>query len=298
MKSKMCRGHYTYKQTSLLAVFLIVMTASASNGIAQDSGKKSATKVVLASEVQWQQLNPKRGDSSPQAATLWGDRNGTEATGFLVKFVDGFSSPPHIHNVSYRGVVIAGGVHNDDPEAKPMWMPAGSYWTQPAGEVHITASRGVGIAFIEIDKGPYLVLPVEEAADNGERPVNVDPSNIVWLDGTNTSWIGQPQTEIGKGPEIAFLWGNPKDDQISGTLVKLPAGFSGKIHSQAESFQAVVVAGQSTLQLADEAEIKSLSPGSYVTSQGAVSHQISCQTGDSCVIYVRSKGKFKVIPQS
>ena len=115
----------TYNQ-AFFFFFFIGITTFASNGIAQETASTMGTKVVLASEVEWEQLNPKRGDQSPQAATLWGDRNGTEATGFLVKFVDGFSSPPHIHNVSYRGVVIAGGVHNDDPEAKPMWMPAGS----------------------------------------------------------------------------------------------------------------------------------------------------------------------------
>ncbi len=90
-------------------------------------------KVVLSSELVWEKLNPARGDQSPQSATIWGDRKGTEATGFLAKFVDGFSSPPHIHNVSYRAIVLQGLVHNDDPNAALMWMPPGSFWTQPAG---------------------------------------------------------------------------------------------------------------------------------------------------------------------
>ena len=285
----------TYNLILLLAILLGIVT-NASNGNAQETATKPATKIVLASEVDWEQLNPKRGDQSPQAATLWGDRNGTEATGFLVKFVDGFSSPPHIHNVSYRGVVIAGGIHNDDPEAKPMWMPAGSYWTQPAGEVHITSSRGVGVAFIEIDKGPYLVLPTEEANDNGERPVNVDPSNIVWQDASNTSWVGKPAKTNNKGPAIAFLWGIPKDGQFNGTLIKLPAGFRGEILSQADSFQAVVIEGQPQLQRSGGGEIKSLTPGSYIASRGAAANRISCNADDGCVIYVRSKGKYKVIP--
>lgn len=285
----------THNPTLFLAILLGIAT-NASNGIAQETAKKATTRVVLASEVDWEQLNPKRGAQSPQAATLWGDRNGTEAAGFLVKFVDGFSSPPHIHNVSYRGVVIAGAIHNDDPEAKPMWMPAGAYWTQPAGEVHITSSRGVGVAFIEIDKGPYLVLPIEEAKDNGERPVNVDPSNIVWQDASNNSWVGKPAKNNRKGPVIAFLWGIPKDGQFNGTLVKLPAGFSGEILSQADSFQAVVIGGQPTIQLSSGGEFKSLTPGSYIASHGAFANQISCKADEGCVIYVRSKGKYKVIP--
>jgi hypothetical protein len=134
-----------------------------------------SVEIVPTSEVEWEQLNPARGDKSPQAGTLWGDRKGTVPTGFLAKFVDGFSSPPHIHNATYRAVVISGRVHNDDPDAADMWMPPGSFWTQPKGEVHITAAKGVtNVALVEIDKGPYLVLPVEEAFDSGERPVNVD----------------------------------------------------------------------------------------------------------------------------
>ena len=134
---------------------------------------------LRAQDVDWSPLNPARGDKSPQAANLWGDRTEDGATGFLVKFVDGFSSPPHIHNVTYRGVVIAGEVHNDDPDAANMWMPNGSFWTQPAGEVHITAVGPTGgTAFLEIQSGPYLVRPSIEAFDNGERPINMEARNL------------------------------------------------------------------------------------------------------------------------
>ena len=105
-----------------------------SDSIATEPAAEPAATVVLASGVKWEQLNPARGDKSPKAATLWGDRKGPVPTGFLVQFVDGFSSPPHIHNVSYRGVVISGLIHNDDPDAEEMWMPAGSFWTQPKGD--------------------------------------------------------------------------------------------------------------------------------------------------------------------
>lgn len=292
-ESKMDQGHFTIRHALLPAVLLIAMTATGSHGMAQESTRRAETKVVLASEVWWEQLNPKRGDQSPQAATLWGDRSGTEATGFLVKFVDGFSSPPHIHNVTYRGVVIAGRIHNDDPEAKPMWMPAGSYWTQPAGEVHITASRGSGVAFIEIDRGPYLVLPVEEATDNGERPLNVDPSNIVWLNGSNTSWIRKSKSATSgasndNGPKVAFLWGEPQEGQANGTLIKLPAGFTGKIRTDS-NIRAVVIEGQAKY---GETDSKAMTAGSLFSSQGKATHQVSSDS--ECVMYVRSDGKYEV----
>ena len=59
-----------------------------------------------------------------------------------------------------------------------MWMGPGSYWSQPAGETHITSAKGSPTtAFLEILDGPYLVRAANEAFDSGERPVNVDPSN-------------------------------------------------------------------------------------------------------------------------
>ena len=53
------------------------------------SSAPSPVEVVLASEVEWNHLNPARGDKAPSAATLWGDRNGTGATGFLLRPSDG-----------------------------------------------------------------------------------------------------------------------------------------------------------------------------------------------------------------
>jgi hypothetical protein len=59
-------------------------------------------------------------------------------------------------------------VHNDDPDAANMWMGPGSFWSQPAGEPHITsaAAEGGATIFLEILEGPYLVRPTKEAFDN------------------------------------------------------------------------------------------------------------------------------------
>jgi hypothetical protein len=256
-----------------------------------------SNEVILASEVKWEQLNPARGDKSPKAGTLWGNRKGFVPTGFLVKFVDGFSSPPHIHNVSYRGVVISGLIHNDDPNAADMWMPTGSFWTQPKGEVHITAAKGgTNMAYIEIEKGPYLVLPTEKAFDSGERPVNIDASNIVWLGASNINWVEQSRMPASdNGAKIAFLWGKPQDNQLNGTLVKLPAGFTGKINSRSSIFQAVVIKGQPQYQVS-ETNVKVLRPGSYFGSKGKSLYQVSLKADEECIIYVRSKGKFDITP--
>ena len=275
-------------------VFASIITAC----VSLQAVAEPTNEVVLKSEAEWTYLNPARGDKAPMAGTLWGDRSGNGPTGFLLKPKDGFESPPHIHNVSYRGVVISGVIHNDDPNAADMWMPAGSFWTQPKGEVHITAAKGTDtLAYIEIEEGPYLVLPAEKAFDSGERPVNVDKSNIVWLDASDITWIDQPGMQAStNGPKVAFLWGNPQDDQLNGTLVKLPAGFTGKIRSHGSTFRAVVIQGRPKHLLPGETDVKTMEPGSYFSSKGESVHQISCEAGEGCIIYVRMEGKFDVIP--
>ncbi len=278
---------------ALIGVMSAAITACAGVQVPAES----TSRVVLTSEVKWDHLNPKRGDLAPKAGTLWGDRNGTEPTGFLLKPPADFQSPPHIHNVSYRGVVIRGLFHNDDPNAANMWMPAGSFWTQPKGEVHITAAKDTDtLAYIEIEKGPYLVLPKEEEFDSGERPVNVDESNIVWLDAANITWIDQPGMKgSAHGPKVAFLWGDTQKGQLNGTFIKLPAGFTGKIDSHGSTFRAVVIKGQPQYQMS-KTDTKTLEPGSYFSSKGESVHQLSSAGGEESVIYVRTDGRYVVIP--
>ena len=250
-----------------------------------DPQAEASFEVVSVSEVEWEQLNPARGDRSPQAGTLWGDRQAPVPTGFLAKFVDGFSSPPHIHNATYRAVVISGHLHNDDPDAADMWMPVGSFWTQPKGEVHITAAKGdTNVALVEIDRGPYLVLPPEEAFDSGERPINMVASNIVWVDPP-----GMPAST--DGPKLAYLWGSLRGKQSNGTFIKLPAGFAGRIHSHGSTFRAVVIKGRPQYMGAD---IQTLDPGSYFSSEGEWVHRVSSQAEEESILYVRSEGMYEV----
>ena len=149
--------------------------------------------------------------------------------------------PPTSSNVSYRGVVLAGQVHNDDPDAENQWMPAGSFWTQPKGGVHITSAQGqYNLAYIEIEDGPYLVQPTEEAFHSGEVPINVDPTNLVWLPAGDIQWM--TPDHLPAGCEVAFLWGEPQTNGRHGTFLRLPAGFSGHLLAQ-DDCRAVVVQG-------------------------------------------------------
>ncbi|MFI4892291.1 MAG: DUF4437 domain-containing protein [Phycisphaerales bacterium JB058] len=279
------------QMTRAMVVAALVGVGLVGGAMAQES-EQAGIEVVPMSEVEWGALNPARGENSPRAGGLWGDRTGDGASGFLVKFVDGFASPPHIHNITYRGVVISGLIHNDDPKAANQWLPVGSFWVQPAGEAHITAAEGrFNMAYIEIEEGPYLVLPEAEAFDNGERPINVDESNFVWLDATDITWIeGAPDEG---GAQIAFLWGKTGAGELGGSLVKLPAGFAGRIVSRGDEFRAVVIQGKPSLGE------RALEQGSYfgsdgVRDDGPTEFRVTGDPETESLIYIRSEGGYEL----
>lgn len=249
----------------------------------------AATSQVRSAEaIQWGYLNPLRGEASPLAADLWGDRKKDIATGMLVKFKKGFSSPPHIHNITYRGVVVAGLMHNDDPQAKPMWLPSGSFWTQPAGEDHITSANGEGnLIYLEIDSGPYLVRPSEEQFDNAEKPINLHASNLVWLNKDDVKMLD------GTKAEMTNLWGSTRIGKLGGALVRFPAGFAGRIKANGKEFRAVVIEGRLAYSSVTTDGNVVFAPGSFFSSTNEFSHKVS--TTKQSLIYVRTNGSYKVI---
>lgn len=267
-------------------------------GVAACTLPQGRVSVTSPEEVAWEHLNPARGDAAPSAATLWGSRTDGGPAGFLLRPRDGFESPPHLHNVSYRGVVIRGLLHNDDPQAEKMWMPPGSFWTQPAGEVHITAARGEDVlAYIEIEEGPYLVLPVTEAFDRGERPVNVHPSNLVWHGPATTSMVDRSFASLGdRGPRISFLWGSPEGTGGGGSLIEVPAGLDVEIRTEGPELLAVMMIGDARIQDQGNGLSTALRPGSFLKAgEGATIHLIAAE-GEDCVFYLKSEGPYRVVP--
>jgi quercetin dioxygenase-like cupin family protein len=266
----------------------LVTALIAPNSLA-DTTMKSApsAKIVAASDISWGYLNPLRGDKSPGAADLWGDRTQDTATGMLVRFKKGFESPPHIHNITYRGIVIDGLMHNDDPNAEKMWLPTGSFWTQPAGEDHTTAANEVtNLIYLEIDSGPYLVKPSTESFDNGERPLNLHRDNMVWLNNSKLNNI------TAEGVKSTYLWKSNAD--INGSMVKLPAGFKGQITTEASEFKAVVIAGAIEYNLTEQNKSQYLSPGSYIESNGNFKHNMNNKTDAEATIYIRTNSPYQV----
>ena len=281
---------------SILAVLISGLAVLASCETSEHSALSQAqidsVRVVMPDQVEYQPLNPARGDASPQAGVLWGDIREDVPSGVLLKFAEGFSSPPHIHNITYRAIVISGEIHNDDPDAANVWMGPGTFWTQPAGEVHITSARpGLGgTGFLEILEGPYLVQPGDQAFDNGERPLNLMRSNMVWMTADAFDWI---EADI-EGLEVALLWGDLSAGELSGSMLKLPAGFAGKVVSKGGDLKAVTVQGQIEHAVLGLPDNTVLTPGGFFGSDEAVEHLISCEVQSECLLYIRTAGQFRV----
>lgn len=267
---------------------LVLSALSATQSLGQTA---STNELVDGNTVEAIPLNPARGDASPQSRVLWGDIRKDVPSGMLVQFPVGFESPPHIHNITYRAVVISGAAHNDDPTAAKMWMGPGSFWTQPVGEDHVTAADSPDgeptTIFLEILSGPYLVQPSDEAFESEELPVNLDARNVVWLDAEDVEWVDGRD-----GAQMAFLWGSLEGNDKNGTFVKLPAGYSGTLSTEAPLMRAVTIAGTTTVTLSGETDTNSLEPGSYFGSRGTAAHAVSCTSEEACVMYMHTEGNY------
>ena len=151
-----------------------------------------------------------------------------------------------------------------------MWMPKSSYWTQPAGEAHITSAKGKNnIALVEIDSGPYLVIPTTDKFDNGERPYNIHASNILWNKNEGHQW--------------ASSW-QDKNGNVTGTLLK----FVHSLNLESENSRVVVInGGISTLG-------QVLNPGSLISVRQKSQLKLNCKLKD-CIVYLKSNSPFKVL---
>lgn len=273
-----------------LKTFGLIAGLAFTTGLVQ---AQSTTQIVPHGEVSFIPLNPDRGDAAPQAGTLWGDIRKDVGTGTLVKFKPNFSSPPHIHNITYRAIVIEGTVHNDDPNAEIMWMGPSSYWTQPANQNHVTSAGPEGATiFLQILSGPYKVMPSDQAVETEENPINVVASNIVWLAGSDAVWIAPGDTDA-NGAEIAFIWDTPEDGDVNGTLLKMPVAYRGTLTSNGSPLDAVVITGQIKVST-DGEQTATLGAGSRVGSQGEARHMVSCEGQGECLIYVSSHGAYQL----
>ncbi|WP_424928977.1 DUF4437 domain-containing protein [Amaricoccus tamworthensis] len=109
----------------------------------------------------------------------------------------------------------------------------------------------------------------------------------MWLDAGAAQWIQ------GDGDaEMAFLWGSLKGTDKNGTFLRLPAGYTGSLSTQAPLMRAVTIQGTTGVTMSGESEGQTLNPGSYFGSHGEAFHTVSCTSDDACILYMHTEGQY------
>lgn len=76
-----------------------------------------------------------------------------------------------------------------------------------------------------------------------------------------------------------------------GTFIKMPAGFSSKVHIHTEDYWGVVISGVAVNQRPGGAET-ALPAGSYWFQKGGERHVTKCISSNECIFFINQAGKF------
>ena len=97
------------------------------------AGAKAMGIILPARELKWA---PEAPGLPQQMVTLWGDRKKGEAA-VLIKVPAGWEAGLHAHTADYHAVLVAGTwIHTVEGTDAGQELPPGSYWMQPAKEMH------------------------------------------------------------------------------------------------------------------------------------------------------------------
>ena len=110
---------------------------------------------------------------------------------------------------------------------------------------------------------------------------------MVWLNANDIEWVSAKSNV-----ETAFLWGSHEENQLRATLLRLPAGFSGKIKNLSPNFRAVVISGGISHQFSKKGTKNQLDAPSYFGAEENATSIISAEK--ETVLYIRSNGSFEI----
>jgi hypothetical protein len=131
-------------------------------------------KVVLAADIKWQDLDPKK-PGGPQMTILSGDPKKGPVE-LLLKVPGGGDSGLHSHSADYWGVVVQGThTHYKDTVADGKAMSPGSYWFQPGKQNHgDTCAAGTDCILLLNVLGKFDLIPAKGAAPakGAEKPAD------------------------------------------------------------------------------------------------------------------------------
>ena len=104
--------------------------------------------------------------------------------------------------------------------------------------------------------------------------------------------------DMADGPQVAFVLGDPKSKGNVSFFLKMANNFNSGLHTHNSDYQATVVSGMFTNQLAGEsdADAKQMGPGSWWWEPAKEPHLNRCVSADGCVVFVAVNGPFSFNP--
>ena len=79
-----------------------------------------------------------------------------------------------------------------------------------------------------------------------------------------------------------------------GTFIKMPAGFSSKVHTHTEDYWGVVISGVAVNQKPGAPDV-ALPVGSYWFQKGGERHVTKCISPNECIFFINQGGKFDYV---
>lgn len=79
-----------------------------------------------------------------------------------------------------------------------------------------------------------------------------------------------------------------------GTFIKMPAGFSSKVHIHTEDYWGVVISGVAVNQKPGGPDV-ALPVGSYWFQKGGERHVTKCISPNECIFFINQSGKFDYV---
>lgn len=255
---------------ALLLGIAVLAAACGSDDLAFD-GPEGDISIVVEEDVAFIKISPFARFGSGQ-----GDFT-TGAHGTFGIFGAAQASPPHTHSGRYYAVVLEGGEMNNPfgtEEAAPT-LPAGSFWSVPADEEHVTACLDPNqeCNFFFHAPAAFDFFPLESLTE--ERS---DVAQAIPLDELSFS-------ELDPFEATAVVWGEPKSGPF-GLIARVEAGENTGDFASRNGFTLVPVSGE--LEIAEGDAETSLLVGALLEVEANTPLNIDCASNADCIFYLFS----------
>jgi len=264
---------------------LLMSVAPYAVGAATPSGT-----ILPAQDLPWRQDTAGHPE---QTARLWGDR-GSGAAGVLVKVPGGWRSGARAYTSVQHVVLISGrwthAIGGHGAAGNEVLLP-GSYWLEPAGEVHEDRCEQ-GSECIVLVYAPDRVAAIAPVP-GGQPAANTRQVGVpVVLPASELKWVSQsPDVPL----RLAALWSR-RDEGHFGELVRMPSGFDSGRHAHTGNYYGVLVSGTWVhVEENGAGADQELGPGSYVMQPGRGMHTDRCKQGTDCILFIYQDEKGDVI---